>query len=348
MKIVFLTGGNHPGTLGGIQTFNRILKKFFPKELITFAPKTKQKKIYEIEDIVEYGSIGIVYRIVNKLTDRYLANFYIRKEVEKIKPDVCILSAPRELRALKNIKCKKILVQHINFDIYMKGFFKDRKLIELSKKELDYFVFLSANDMKRFQKELKFSVEKSRIIRHSAEIDIFNGIKEKNKNLIMIGRIVNKHKRFDLAIMAMKKLKNFTLLIYGDGSDLKILKELVAKERIGNVIFKGPTNNIAKALDEASIFVMTSDYEGYGITNIEAMRRGLPIILRNTYEAAEDIVVDNKNGILLEKEWDEDKFVEAVQKIYTNYDYYYKNTIIEREKYDYSIIKRKWEELIQG
>lgn len=348
MKIVIITDGNHPGTLGGIQTFNRILKNFFSKELITFAPKTKKNKFYDIEDIVEYGSSRIIYKVINKFTNKSLDNFFIRKKLKKINPDICILSTPKELEVLKDIKCKKILVQHTNFKRYMEVHFEDKNLIKLLKKELDYFVFLSDNDMKKFQKEIEFPLKKSIVIRHSSEIDIFEGIKQKNKKLIMIGRIENKAKRYDLAILAMRKLKDFTLLIYGDGPDLEKLRELVNKEKINNVIFKGPTNNVAKALDEASIFVMTSDYEGYGITNIEAMRRGLPIILRNTYEAAEDIVVDNKNGILLEKEWDEDKFVEAVQKIYTNYDYYYKNTIIEREKYDYSIIKRKWEELIQG
>ena len=44
---------------------------------------------------------------------------------------------------------------------------------------------------------------------------------------------------------------------------------------------------------------MTSDYEGYPITLIEAARRGLPIILRNTFDSAQDIVIDN--GILLGK-----------------------------------------------
>ena len=63
----------------------------------------------------------------------------------------------------------------------------------------------------------------------------------------------------------------------------------------------GRTSKIQEKLDEVGIFVMTSDYEGYAITNIEAMRKGFPIILRNTFDAAQDIVIDNKNGILFRK-----------------------------------------------
>ena len=85
---------------------------------------------------------------------------------------------------------------------------------------------------------------------------------------------------------------------------------------------------------------MTSDHEGYGITNIEAMMRGLPIILRNTFESAPDIV--QNNGILLDKEWDEDKFVEAVYKIYENYDYYSKNAIEMGKRHTFEVIKNEW------
>ncbi len=348
MKIVFLTNGNHPGTLGGIQTFNRNLKKIFQNDLITLTLKNKNRKFYKINDVIEVGGEGIFYRIVNKLSKRMLIKFLIRRKIRKIKPDVCILSSPIEIDILKNIKCRKILVQHTGYLSYLDSYFNnDKDLIERSKKELDYFVFLSKYDLKKFNEELNFPIEKSIVIRHTVDLELFCGIKEKNKKLIMIGRIYNEDKRYDLAISAMKKLKEFTLLIYGDGPDLKYLKDLVSKEKINNVIFKGPTNNIVKALDEASIFIMTSDYEGYGITNIEAMRRGLPIILRNTFEAAEDIVVDNKNGILLGKEWNEDKFVKAVQEIYDNYNYYHKNAMLERKKYDYTIIKAKWEQVLK-
>ena len=85
---------------------------------------------------------------------------------------------------------------------------------------------------------------------------------------------------------------------------------------------------------------MTSEYEGYPISTIEAMMRGLPIILRNTFESAPDIV--QNNGILLDKEWDEDKFVEAVYKIYQNYDYYSKNAIEMGKRHTFETIKNKW------
>ena len=92
--------------------------------------------------------------------------------------------------------------------------------------------------------------------------------KQKNKKLIMIGRIDNNSKRFDLAIKAMKKLPEYTLDIYGDiyidrKRDYEVLKELIKKENINNVTFKGATNKVQEVLDESGIYIMTSDYEAY-------------------------------------------------------------------------------------
>lgn len=90
---------------------------------------------------------------------------------------------------------------------------------------------------------------------------------------------------------------------------------------------------------------MTSDYEGYPITLIEAMRRGLPLVLRNTFEAAEDIVIDN--GVLLNKEWNEDKFAEAVRKIYDNYEYYSENSKRLGARHNLEVIKKEWDKLFK-
>ena len=89
---------------------------------------------------------------------------------------------------------------------------------------------------------------------------------------------------------------------------------------------------------------MTSDSEGYPISTIEAMRRGLPIVLRNTFDSASDIVIDN--GVLLEKDWNEDKFVEAVRKIYDNYEYYSENSKKLGERHSSEVIKKEWDKLL--
>lgn len=144
----------------------------------------------------------------------------------------------------------------------------------------------------------------------------------------------------------MKKLPDFKLYIYGDGEDKSFLQNLINSENLSKQVFLlDKVTNIAETLDKHHIFVMTSDYEGYGIVNIEAMTRGLPIILRNTFESAEDIV--QNNGILLPATWNEDDFVNGIKKIYENYDYYSANSIAMSQKYRYSIIEKKWQDLIE-
>ena len=257
--------------------------------------------------------------------------------------DTIIFSFPYELEILKDIKAKKIMVQHFNFDKFIPDIPMMKKLV----KDLKYYVVLSPYDKEKFQRGFEIPEEKMKIIRHTCNMEILKTKKEKNKKLIMIARIDNQQKRFDLAIKAMKKLSDYTLDIYGDvysKKDMEFLQELLKQEKINNINFKGGTNKVQEKLDKSGIFIMTSDYEGYPITLIEAMRRGLPIILRNTFDSARDIVIDN--GILLEKEWNEDKFVEAVKKVYENYEYYSENSKKLGERHSSEVIKKEWDELL--
>ncbi|GAA6323883.1 hypothetical protein F350042L8_09810 [Fusobacterium ulcerans] len=348
MKILFIAEGCHPATQGGIQTFGRVLKKIYKEDLSFLAYATpKSKKIFIVEDVIEVFTTNIFGKILNKLLKNKIRNYLIKKEIERINPEICILRSPQNLRLIKNKNIKKILVQHTNFDryIFLKDYYGgDDNLIGLSKKQLNYFIFLSKYDKERFVKELNFPKEKIGVIRHTCELELLETSKKSKKELIMIARLDNEVKRFDLVIKAMKKLPEFNLRIYGEGPDKNLLKSLLKECQLKNVFLYGGTNQIKDKLDDAGIFIMTSDSEAYGITNIEAMRRGLPIILRNTFEAAQDIVIDN--GILLEKEWNEDKFIESVKKIYNNYKYYSKNSIKLGKRHNLEVIKKEWDKLI--
>ena len=209
------------------------------------------------------------------------------------------------------------------------------------KKDLAYYVVLSPYDKEKFQKGFDIPKEKSKSDKAYLQYRTFSENKRKNKKLIMVARIDNQQKRFDLAIKAMKRLPDYTLDIYGDvynQKDMDYLQEIIEKEKITNVNFKGGTNRVQEKLDESGIYIMTSDFEGYPITLIESMRRGLPIVLRNTFDSAQDIIIEN--GVLLGKEWNEDKFVEAVRKVYDNYEYYSENSKKLGNRHSPEVIKK--------
>lgn len=350
MNILFIAGESHPELLGGIETFGRNLKKYFGKDLKFIANIPKRKRFYKVEDIIEIKELNIIEKVLNKILKNKLKKRTLEKIIERLKPDYLILNRPNEVNLVKNIKVPKILVQHINYDIYLtaKNYFNNNlKYSEKILQEIDCFVFLSEFDKEKFIKELNFPKEKAITIRHSCKVAGIKEIKNRNKKLLMIARLDNKQKRFDLAILAMKKLKGFTLDIYGSGKDENYILELIKNNNLANVKLHRGITNVEEILDKYGIFIMTSDYEGYGITNIEAMRRGLPIILRDTFEAAKDVVVANQNGILLDKEWNEEKFIKSIYKIYNNYEYYSKNAILLGKRYDEKIIEKEWKALLK-
>lgn len=349
MKILFLAEGAHPSKQGGIETFGRTLKKMFKDNLFYIVYEPRKKGEHKFDDIIEIPCRGLL-KYLNKLSSYKLRELMMRSKIEKLNSDVAVLNFPSSLNLLKNKKSiKKILVQHVCYNEYinMKEYLNNNpSLIEAIKNDLDYFIFLSEYDKKVFIKNLNLDENKTKVIRHSSEMPLLESKKIKSKNLIMVARLENKQKRFDLAIRAMKKLPDFTLNIYGSGEKgAEFIKKIIEKENIKNVKVYGPTNQVQEKLDEAAIFIMTSDYEGYPIALIETMRRALPLIVRDTFDSAKDIVIDN--GILLPKEWDEDKFIAAVIKIYNNYEYYSENSKKMGERHNFETIKREWEALFE-
>lgn len=352
-KILSVTLFSDPRCQGGVETFNRTLKKFYLDNFFILTQANKNKKIYEISNLIEIGSNNFFFKLINRILQNKIREFLVLKEIEKMKEEkIIIFSYPYEVELLKNIQAKKILVQHINYEKYISSYCKgEEKYIKTIKDNIDYLVVLSNYDREKFSKNLNYNKNKIKVIRHSCNMQLLEKRKQKNRKLIMIGRIDNIQKRYDLAIKAMKKLPEYTLDIYGDiyidrKQDYETLKELIKSEKIENVTFKGATNKVQEVLDESGIYIMTSDYEAYGIVNIEAMRRGLPIVLRNTFDAAQDIVIDN--GILLGKEWDEDKFVEAVRKVYDNYEYYSESSKKLGKRHSPEVIKKEWDKLLMG
>jgi len=105
----------------------------------------------------------------------------------------------------------------------------------------------------------------------------------------------------------MKNIKG-ELLIIGDGTEKIKLRQLTKKLNLNKKVkFLGFQKNPEKYLQQSSVFVLASDYEGFGHVFLEAMASGLPCIAfkpnqKKIITASNEIIQDNKTGFLVKNE----------------------------------------------
>lgn len=95
----------------------------------------------------------------------------------------------------------------------------------------------------------------------------------KNKKLfVFIGRLDDSSKKVTRAINLVKKLSDINLLIVGDGPDRKMYEDLVTKNDLSKrVTFVGQKTNPYPYINLADYIILTSDYEGFPVTYLEAI-----------------------------------------------------------------------------
>lgn len=128
------------------------------------------------------------------------------------------------------------------------------------------------------------------------------------KRFLAVGRFSPKHKGFDLLIPAFalfaKKNQAWQLDIVGDGAEKELLTKMIINNKLENRITLHPfTNEIQKFYSSASIYVLSSRWEGMPLVLVEAMSHGLPIIasdIPTCQEVLGDFGLFFKNGDIQE------------------------------------------------
>lgn len=122
--------------------------------------------------------------------------------------------------------------------------------------------------------------------------------------LIMVARF-SQPKDQQLLLRAISKLKTerkFELLFVGDGPLLKKSKGLAKTLGIHDrVKFLGARTDVPALLAQAQVFVLISNWEGFPLTILEAMRAGLPVVASDV-GGSKEAVVDGKTGFLIPRE----------------------------------------------
>lgn len=133
---------------------------------------------------------------------------------------------------------------------------------------------------------LPIFVDHQKIKNSSVKTDLHQ--KYPGKFIILMASRLSKEKNIGLAIEAMRDIGNkILLLIVGDGPEKENL-------RLGdNIVFEGWTDDLASYYKTCDLFLLTSNYEGYGMTLVEAAAAGAKIISSDVGIAPEILEPEN-------------------------------------------------------
>ena len=328
MKVAMFTDTFLPNANGVVTSILNQIKGLKRRgiDVVVFAPGEKTKleeyygaKVYYIKGLDFKSYPG--YKIV--LPDKFLSRILAFLEIEE--PDIYHVHSPFSLGIagliyaskfkkpvvgtfhthlgeyigyLRNghiTKIEKNLLNSINWK-YLKFFFNScdatisptkeiAKLLK-QKKFKNVNVVPSTIDFKWMDKQKKTNILKK------------HNIKKSKKIILYVGRL-GFEKKLNILFDAFKLLSNdYYLIIVGEGPFEDKYKKYVKDNKINNVIFTGyiPDKKLPSYYANCDIFVSPSDTETQGLTFIEAMHFGKPVVGVNKY-GVKEIIKNYKNGL---------------------------------------------------
>lgn len=219
---------------------------------------------------------------------------------------------------------------------------------ELYKRKASAVVFQTKYESTCFSSVLE---KKSHIVPNPVEIKD-EPSKPEECRIVTAGRLTGQ-KNHAMLIDAISQIKcefpEISVDIFGDGALKETLlnktKELSLEETI---IFHGNVSDLHTKIKNATVFVMTSEFEGLSNALIEAMMLGLACISTD-YPGADEIVADGENGIIIKRN-DSEGLANALRKLLKDGELRQKlslNALKTADVYKAEIVIKQWENVIE-
>ena len=356
MKIVFLITNLSTGGAERVMVTlaNELVKKH---EIIIGTRSNRIKDFYYVNrDIKRINLLKSPKKLSNifiRLIEIFNVILQICKLILKEKPDVVVsfLSSFNVLTILasKITKTSVIISERNNPSKEKIGKFKNflRKIIYPF---ATLIVFQTKKASKYFTKILKRNIY---VIPNPLTPDVKKIKTCSKKNIILAMGSLIYQKRFDILINSVAlikdelKKKNWIVEIYGEGKLKHALEKRIKKYKIEEIVkLKGKTDKPFEKMKKASIFLLTSDFEGFPNVLCEAMACGCVPISVDCNFGPKEIIKNKFNGILVKQK--SKSISSELYRLINDKNKLKKmrmNTKIVFKRLDVSIIAKKWEKL---
>ena len=310
MKLCFFVN-NYTFTGGLERVFSIVtngLSSKVPLDIVSMYSIPSESPYHHANNI----NIHVIHHKQNKsyINDSFKTIKTLKKIVKDNKYDYLIyvseLLSPFAYSACKNTNTKCVCWMHTPAFAYDNPIIQ-RALRYYSMKKANYTITLTQKSKDKLIS--KYNTSKVSFIPNPIDPELlkYNTAYDSNsKKIISVGRICfakNYEKLIEVAKQTLPELPGWTWDIYGDGDQkiLNTLKSLIQEYKLDNKVFlKGNSNNIYDEYQNYSMLVMTSRYEGFPMTLLEAMSKNLPLIAFDILTGPGEIIKDHVNGLLIE------------------------------------------------
>jgi glycosyltransferase involved in cell wall biosynthesis len=177
-----------------------------------------------------------------------------------------------------------------------------RKELPRHLRRLDAYVTITARDAEDYRKHTRLGSTELTFIPNSVPAPGVPPSHGRDKIVVAAGRLVEM-KRYDVLIRAFAevigKRPDWQLRIYGVGKLRDELRALIRELHVHNhVLLMGPYTPIDSEWAKGSIAAVPSDREPFGMTLVEAMRCGVPVVSTDAPYGPAEILDDGTDGVL--------------------------------------------------
>jgi len=249
----------------------------------------------------------------NVLFSIYL-NMFIHRLISKYDLDIIHFHAGAGgIFFIKKLKSKTIVTTHTNnymFQYRRLGKFSKRLLSPLEKctyQIADRILSVSSYVKKNLIRDYQIPRFRIRVVPNGVNAGTFYPISNDFHNMkyiLYVGRF-DKRKGLEFLIEAVERLITahpaIRLIVVGKGAYIKEIKTYIQNKDVRHhIVFLGWKDSQAlnQLYNKATVYVMPSVVEGVGMTLLEAMACGCPVIATDSGGAV-DIIQHNYNGLLV-------------------------------------------------
>lgn len=216
--------------------------------------------------------------------------------------DIDIVLDVLSIPAARRVGTKVISWEHFNVEFEQSVLYR-RLILDYSVKRSDYIVTLTNGDLEAYQTRLGRKDAIRRIYNPVAYQLQTGSPPQPQKLLLTVGRLVpEKGIKYlkEVALRVLERHPDWQWLLLGEGPERESLARFIQEHHLQErLILKGNVENVDDYLRRASIFVVTSQYEGLGLSILEARALKVPCVCFDVKTGPKELIHNGVDGYLV-------------------------------------------------